>query len=233
MRRMYLFVPFLFLIASTQAQDISGLWVIDRVSVGNQNMTPVARWTRFSSDSTYASGNGWHQNSVGSYHFDPTTEKLSMQNAFGVRDEFEPFSVTLTGNEMVWSRNENGAGVTVLLLRTDSLPMAPADFLLGVWKLQHVSNSDSENQEEADKDETSYFHFRPDGLYHRINPDGDRESGYWHVNGHRPELTLLPQSEKKKETKWTVSVNSKSLVLEKDAANDQTERHFTRVHSLP
>jgi hypothetical protein len=37
--------------------------------MGNNEMTPIARWMRFNKDSTQTSGNGWLQHSEGSWVF--------------------------------------------------------------------------------------------------------------------------------------------------------------------
>ena len=54
----------------TQKENaILGLWVVKKVKMGDQEMTPIARWMRFNKDSTQTSGNGWLQHSEGSWVF--------------------------------------------------------------------------------------------------------------------------------------------------------------------
>ena len=45
--------------------SIHGLWLVEKVEVGENSMTPVARWTKFNADRTQTSGNGWLQHSNG------------------------------------------------------------------------------------------------------------------------------------------------------------------------
>jgi hypothetical protein len=209
------------------AQDLSGLWVVNRVEIDDQNMTPIARWTRLNTDGTYQSGNGWTQNETGEYNM-TSDGRISLKSDYGVRDTFEPFAVTVSGDEMVWTRNEEGAGVTVHFDKSDELPMAPSDYLKGLWKLK--SDSDESTQEET----PWYFHFRPDRIYRQLKPEGDRKTGYWHVHGHRPELTLLPHSEDEKPMGWNIKTSDKTLNMEgiSDSNRGRTLR-FERVHVFP
>ena len=48
-----------------KVSNIDGLWVVKKVKVGNQEITPISRWMKFNTDSTQSSGNGWVQYSVG------------------------------------------------------------------------------------------------------------------------------------------------------------------------
>ena len=57
---------FLLLITTpSKAQSITGLWGIDKVEVGIEELTPVAKWVRINENGTYQMGNGWLQNSEG------------------------------------------------------------------------------------------------------------------------------------------------------------------------
>jgi len=220
------FLSFLF-VCALNAQDLSGLWVVNRVEVDDQNMTPIARWTRFNGDGTYQSGNGWTQNGTGEYSI-TSDGRISLKSYYGVRDSFEPFEVTLSGNEMVWTRNEEGAGVTVHFNKTDELPMAPSDYLKGLWKLKSDSNV-------ADKDlDTRFFHFRNDFIYRILKPEENQKTGYWHMHGHRAELTLLPHSEGDKPTGWNIEVSEKTLIMEgiSDSNSGQTLT-FERIYTFP
>ena len=59
---------------------IEGLWIVKSVRVGEQEMTPNAKWARFNSDLAQESGNGWFQHSYGIWNLDPKTNELSFIN---------------------------------------------------------------------------------------------------------------------------------------------------------
>ncbi len=65
----FLIVIILLYQSCANKSNIEGLWVVKLVKVVNQGMTPNARWTRFNSDSTQQSGNGWFQHSYGTWKF--------------------------------------------------------------------------------------------------------------------------------------------------------------------
>lgn len=48
----------------------TGLWEVTKVIVGQEEMTPVAKWTQINKDGTFETGNGWLQNGNGTWTFD-------------------------------------------------------------------------------------------------------------------------------------------------------------------
>ena len=61
----------------SQQESLIGLWEIQKVEVGEDNMTPVAKWTKINTDGTYQSGNGWLQNSQGQWNYDSKNKMYS------------------------------------------------------------------------------------------------------------------------------------------------------------
>lgn len=199
------FAPFLLVILPffVQGQSMMGLWQVEKVMVGDKVMTPVAKWFRFNSDTTYQSGNGWLQNDQGSWQYDKTKSTFSATSALGIRDEFGDFKVSFSDGKMSWEREEEGMPVKVSLIRSDTLPMSTADYLVGLWELQESSKGEAQHK----------IFVRWDRVYSHIAPDGKRENGYWHIHGHRPEITLMPHQEDNPTEKWMVEeVNTKRFL---------------------
>ena len=65
------------------AQDIVGFWEIKEVIVGGKIMTPVAKWSKINKDGSYQSGNGWLQNSEGTWKFDKKNNLYSPHRIYG------------------------------------------------------------------------------------------------------------------------------------------------------
>lgn len=72
-------------------QAVVGFWEVTEVKVGDQTMTPVAKWTRIHEDGTFQSGNGWLQNSEGTWTFDKKYNHFEANDPNGLVDEFGPF----------------------------------------------------------------------------------------------------------------------------------------------
>lgn len=108
------FLLFVFIIVAVSCKfqqnkinTIDGLWIVKKVKAGEREMTPIARWMKFNTDSTQTSGNGWLQHSVGTWSLS-TDNKLIITNINGLVDNSEPFNVILNKNAMTWSRLEDG-----------------------------------------------------------------------------------------------------------------------------
>ena len=133
-------ISFIIIFSCNETQEnksIEGLWLVKSVKMGDKEMTPIARWMRFNSDSTQTSGNGWLQHSIGTWSLNSNND-LSVINTNGIIDEAEPFKVVMTQTNMTWKRKEDGMDVTVFLERTDRLPTSEANKLFGLWKFDTV-----------------------------------------------------------------------------------------------
>lgn len=111
---------------------IAGLWHITHVQAGDQEMMPVAKWTRISGDGTYESGNAWLKSSEGTWSFDDQNKTFLPEEMNGLVDPYGAFSASFDGEKMIWNRNEDGVRVIVSLARIEALPKAPADNVLGL-----------------------------------------------------------------------------------------------------
>ena len=71
-------------LARLNAQEITGFWEFKKVDVGGKIKTPVAKWTKIENDHTYRSGNGWLQNSVGTWTYDDKARQFSATETNGI-----------------------------------------------------------------------------------------------------------------------------------------------------
>ena len=118
-----------------QIDRLTGLWLVEKVKVGNEIMTPDAKWTRLNSDGTEESGNGGFRHSYGKWEYDEFTKELLITTKNGLDDPFGAFYVDLKKDKMIWSREEEGMNVVVTLSQIEKLPETYRDRLLGLWKL--------------------------------------------------------------------------------------------------
>ncbi len=160
------------------AQKILGLWEVKRVEVGERERTPQAKWVEFS-ENGFIGGNGLLRNSAGTYKWDPNASSIRMVDTLGLKDPFGAFSVSWTGDTMLWERVEDEAKVRVMLVSAVDIPVRLSDKAVGIWT---PKTSDS----------LSYMFLRWDRLYVLQYKDGRRYSGVWQSHSHRDELVFLP-----------------------------------------
>ncbi len=214
----------LIIVNGLNAQSVVGMWEMTLVTVGDQEMTPTAKWTNILRDGTYTSGNGWLQNAAGTWTFDEKTQTFLPKEINGIKDPFGAFAVSFEGNEMRWTRDEEGMKVTVFLTRVDKKPMAPADKIVGVWGLR----------QERETYHSPYYFFRWDRIYRNGNGAGERSTGYWHMHGHRPEITLLSHEDGKTTETWQVSFQEGMLTLiGLSDSNLDVTLNFERLDFIP
>jgi len=179
----YLVAIMLLVCLSANAQ-ITGLWVVKEVNVGDEVMTPVAKWFQLNEDKSSQSGNGLLQNSGGTYIVTPDYSVLIFTDQYGKTDEYGAFQVSLIKDEMTWDRVEEGQAVKVKLQKADKKPVGPWDQVIGNWKLVESTMHDKISNQQ--------IFMRWDREYRASNLLFDENtSGIWHIAGHRPHLKLL------------------------------------------
>lgn len=196
-----------------------GLWEIEKVSMGDRTMTPVAKWAKYNTDGTYESGNGWLKSIDGTWSFNDETKQITSFDLLGIKDEMGGFAVSFSDQKMIWKREEFGNMVQVTFKRIEKLPLSTADYLEGVWVL---------NGETKEK-----LHFRWDRIINFYNSENQKTSGYWHINGHRPEITVLPHTQGKEVEGWMIDVNEKELKMTGVSdTNKGAVKIYTRTNKL-
>jgi len=216
-----------------QKEEITGFWEVERVDVGEKNMTPVAKWTKINSDGTYQSGNGWLQSSQGKWNYDAKNHMFTATDSLDVFDEFGGFSVSFDNEKMVWEREEEGMPVKVTLRPVEKLPMSPADYLKGIWDLVEITENKQSVMDDFDKDNKHKLFIRWDRIYINFSPEGKKLTGYWHIHGHKPEVTFLPHQEDAKPESWRIEVNKKELLMTGLSESNRTiERKYVRRNTF-
>ena len=209
-----------------QAQSVTGFWQMSKVEVGDMNMTPVAKWTRIHEDGSYETGNIWLQNGNGTWKFDEENHVFTNKNPLDIADQYGGFQVSYEEELMIWQREEEGVMVKVTLEPIKELPMSPADYLEGLWSL-NVNKS-----QEKVVDAPARLMMGWDRIFRAYDETGKKSTGYWHINGHRPEVTLLPHAEGGVVETWRIEVDEEVLVmLGISESNEGVERKYTRIFS--
>lgn len=197
-------------------------------------MTPVAKWTKINDDGSFQSGNGWLQNAIGTWTYDAVSHTFSPEETNGIKDEFGPFTVSFENESMIWKRMEEGAEVTVELQRIEEMPMATADRIKGLWDFSALTENGNDITSAFDPNGQHYLFLRWDRIYQVRNPQGERESGYWHINGHRPEITLLSHTQGKEPQSWRVEVTDRKLVMTGISdSNKNLVMTYSRINEFP
>ncbi|MDX1940466.1 MAG: hypothetical protein SFU99_07935 [Saprospiraceae bacterium] len=173
-----LFTYFLISLHINVIAQIEGLWIVKKVLVGNEVMTPVAKWVQLEAGGTQLSGNGWLQHTSGTWNYDTSTSELLLISEPGPEDEFGAFKIKYQGQEMTWERIE-------------ALPRSPADEMQGIWDLVKVVNNNADIIKQYDPDNKIYIFIRWDRIYVERTAEGERITGFWYINAHRPDLQLI------------------------------------------
>ncbi|WP_340102940.1 hypothetical protein [Rhodohalobacter sp. 8-1] len=215
--------------------NITGLWRITHVQAGDQEMTPVAKWTRISADGTYESGNGWLKSSEGTWSFDDQNKTFLPEETNGLVDPYGAFAVSVDGEEMTWRRDEGGTELVVSLAQIDALPKAPADKVQGLWDLSDVQENGESVINTFDPDNKHYLFIRWDRIFVERTPDGNRQTGYWYMNAHRPELTLMSHVPGTDPQSWTVEISDddKLQMTGTPDSNRELVKTYSRLDRFP
>ena len=221
---------FLLILGCTNKNSIEGLWVIDMVVVGQEEITPNARWTRLNDDGTQQSGNGWFQHSVGTWTLDKNSRELSIRTINGTKDPFGPFEVNFDSDTMTWTRMEEGNEVTVKLKRAKELPQTYGDRVLGLWKLEESNGEGPYLSDEAAPQAMLFL--RWDRRFELGTPDGTIY-GVYNVHGHRPEIELIPYGDKLDRNFWSFECTHSQLSIQLLNSEEKVTRKFIRTNQFP
>lgn len=216
----------------TKSSPLNGLWEVSSVRMGDQEMTPQGRWVEFLENGKHNSGNGWVKHSEGKYQYDSAANTISMGNSFGIEDEFGPFSVSFKGDQMIWTREEDGNEVLVTLKPIQKLPTTGMDLLQGLWKLEKVSYDGIDLSRDNNPEGNRYLNLRWDKVFvDQGGPDG-RLRGPYRIHAHMPEIEFVYYGETPHIDTYTYKVNENNLVLTNDE-NGSLEMTYKRIHAFP
>lgn len=215
-----------------KVKTVDGLWVVKSVAVGNEIMTPNARWMKFNSDFTQQSGNGWLQHSVGTWNFNKNSMELSIKNSNGLIDENEPFKISFEDKKMIWKRIEEGQNVKVILEHSSELPQTYGDKLFGLWELESTIGSDNYFEESYKKEIDNYIFFRWDKRF-VIESEKGRVNGVYNLHGHKPEVELISYSDQVNRSLWKIEFEENQITLKLLNSDKIVTRKFKRIHQFP
>lgn len=203
-----------------------GLWEVKSVQVGTEEMTPLAKWFEFEIDGTQSGGNGWVQNSIGTWKFEKGA--LSVLTTNGVDDPFGPFEVTFVDDLMKWRRMEEGMDVVVVLDRIERVPVSYADKMIGLWVIDGLEIEEGELNVPCQKGDK--FFLRMDKRY-SLHLKGGRKGGVWHTHGHRPFVRLLSDEGDAYDSSWNVSFENDQMIWV-NGSELAAKIFFKRVHEF-
>lgn len=221
---------FLLLACTTQKNNtsIEGLWLVEKVQMGTKEMTPLARWTRFNSDATQSSGNGWLQHSIGSWKLNG--DRLSVENTNGIIDNFEPFKISLEGEKMSWEREEEGNNVQVFLKRIKELPASEGNKLMGLWVLKEFFENGVDKTTSINVPERAMIHFRWDNVYVQHNMPQGKRTGVYKIHGHKPEIQMITYGKENNFDFWKFEISDDLLTM--ISTDNTTKIVFKRSHQF-
>ncbi|MBK7872625.1 MAG: hypothetical protein IPJ74_19060 [Saprospiraceae bacterium] len=232
--KIILFTCFLILLHINVIAQIEGLWIVKKVLVGNEVMTPVAKWVKLEAGGTQLSGNGWLQHTFGTWNYDTSTSELSLFSEPGPVDEFGAFKVKYQGQHMTWERMEEGEKILVELERTEALPRSSADEMQGVWDLEKVTKQNEDITNQFDPEGKAYIFIRWDRIYVERTAGGERATGFWYINAHRPDLQLISYDKNIKDQTWRISFSdSKMTWTGLDEKNKNLVLTYERIKNFP
>lgn len=190
-KHMILLILMLLVSSLTFAQSVVGFWKVDLVMVGERNVTPVAKWFHYHPDHTYQAGNGWSQNSIGTWAYDKKKAEFIPFSSNGEPDEFGAFKTCFENGKMYWEREEEGMKVVVTLSPTTEMPMSPKDSIAGTWNLVSVTKEGKDITPMENASKAAELHISWGGTYRKTAPDGASAHGFWHMDPHHPEFHLV------------------------------------------
>jgi hypothetical protein len=155
-----------------------GLWEATKVTVGDQLMTPVAKWFDIRENGEVISGNGGLINIQGTFTYDPETSQALFTDENSIPDEYGAFTIEFDDKQMTWRRIEDGQEVTVHLKRIYKLPKAPWDKIVGLW---------------SDESDTGDQLFMGWDRSYRLDSESSPHRGTWQIPAHQSQLMLYRQ----------------------------------------
>ena len=220
---LFLFFSSQILSAKTTESDLCGLWEVTQVTVGEEQMTPIAKWVEFKSDHTHRGGNGWVQHSIGTWEFDKNNSNLKIITSNGTEDPFGAFNLKIKNDEMTWERGEEGMAVKVFLKKTNEIPAAYSDKMLGLWQVESSGVIDGSTFHENTK-----LFIRMDRRYSIINSE-ESKNGVWNTHAHRHQVRLLSDDGDEFDMRWRVFFEEGNMVW-KNGDTENVTIIFKRVY---
>lgn len=210
--RISVFALFVLLCNHQLPAQVEGLWEVENVSVGQEQLTPVAKWFDLRPDNRLYSGNGGIRNTIGTWQYLPQEKELLFYNDNGIADEMGAFAVRLDGGKLILERNEEGQDVVVHLKRTTEKPLAPWDQIVGLWTVEKTTPQNDGLQE---------ILIRWDRVFVLADAES-RKRGIWHIHGHRPLLRLVSDEGDDADQTWVFEFTGPDRMVWRSEKGDRS-----------
>ena len=112
----------------------------------------------------------------------------------------------------------------------EAIKLSYGDQILGLWGVERGVGTSNHFSETENSDD--FLLFRWDKRY-VICTEGERYSGVYHVNGHRPEVTLIPSDEKLGKSNWEIQLDQNRITLKNLNSDSIVTRRFKRIYEFP
>mgnify|MGYP001052885301 CR=1 FL=1 len=212
---------------------VAGLWIVERVQVGEDDRTPTAKWFDFQENGEFVGGNGGVTNLRGAWAYDQDNKQL-IQQISTQADPYGAFDVIFSadGSSMTWRRLEDGRPVAISLKKTNSKPLAPWDLIQGSWKNEKAEGLELETKEVKSiyQMELNSYYFGWDRTYRKFDKEGTLiETGLWHIEAHAPQLWTINDTGNTK-VAWTLDVQEETMTWTREGEMELLKVYFERVH---
>lgn len=175
--------------------QINGLWLVKKVTMENEEMiTPALNWMLFNPDSTHAFGNGWLQNSVGSWTFQKSSKILTIKNDIGFSDYTNSMKIELSKKNMTCKLKVDEMEITLFLERIDKLPTSEVNKLYGLWKIDSTFINSRDVTDSLNPEKKAMLFLRWDNNFEIRNyPEGEK-FGIFKTQSFRQQLEMINYS---------------------------------------
>lgn len=210
---------------------LEGLWHVNKVEIGEQEMTPKGKWNRLKPNGRFETGNGWLINGDGTWKYNSGGSEITLTNDTGFYDPFGPFDiVSSTDSTMVWSRTEEGQEVSVFYKKIKELPKALPDIATGIWDLESAQRMGEDITQEYDPTGTRFIFLRWDRKYIDFTENG-RINGVWNIDAHRPVIDILYYDNEKEFDYWDIVIEEDRMIWTREGYG--LVLTFTRMDRFP
>lgn len=206
--------------------QMEGLWVVTKITFGEKDVTPAAKWFRFQHKQRLTSGNGWIQHTVGTWNYD--NNELYLTNENGYNETADPFRVHLEPERMVWERQEEGQVLRIVLERAQDVPESHIDKVQGLWDFDTAEQGGENISEAFDPEHNVFLWIRWDRRFVYENHPRKMSFGHWFVDPHKSEIQFMTEDNQKES--WSFEVSRDRLTLKAESGEILT---FNRITAFP
>lgn len=205
--------------------ELIGMWQVEKVQMGANEMTPIARWMQFNADGSQINGNGWLQHTYGTWTL--KEDQLSVLDENGINSNTDPFFIEINDQKMTWKRTEEGQEVVVTLKRIEKMPQSGGNQIKGLWKLTKATDDGNDITAILNPNQKSMLHLRWDNTYVQHNMPQGKNYGVYKIHGHKPEIQMVNYGNESKFSFWSFSFQDSKLIL--TSTDQKSVMEFERI----